>query len=308
MKCINCKGDNFQLKFIGRDLLLDLDGNFQLFECKGCKLVTLQPKLSENDLEKYYPEEYLSFPLSINKEKKILKKIDRQFGVAKRVKRVIQKEKNPGKILDIGCATGIFLNEMQKKGWECFGVEPNNFAATYGKENFKLNIVNKTFEKTKFSDSFFDVITMWDVLEHVENPDLVVRELNRILKPGGLLVISMPNSDSLECKIFGKYWAGWDIPRHCNIFNAKNAVSFFSIYDIYPEEISSFTGRHGVLVLSLNFYMNQKKISKKIKKIVNLFIKSPIARGITYPYYMIIDRLNLSSIMTLFLRRRISEK
>ncbi|MDO9087402.1 MAG: class I SAM-dependent methyltransferase [Anaerolineaceae bacterium] len=304
MKCIICDGEDFKLKFSGRDLLHDLDGNFQLFECKNCKLVTLDPKLTDDEFEKYYPNDYLSFPLSIETEKNLFKKIDRQFGVNKRVNRILKKEKKSGKILDIGCATGIFLNEMKNKGWDCYGVEPNNFAANYGKEYFDLNIINKPFEQTNFLNSFFDVVTMWDVLEHVENPDLVAKELYRILKPDGLLVVSMPNSDSIECKIFGKYWAGWDIPRHNNIFDSKNINNYFSKYNLYSEGISSFTGRHGVIVLSINFYLNQKKYPKKIKKIINLVIKSTIARVITYPYYMIIDRLNKSSIMTLFIRKR----
>ena len=305
MKCIICGSEDFVLKFTGRDLLLNLQVDFHLYECKKCKLVTLEPKLSADELDKYYPKEYISFPLSIGSERNIFRKIDRQFGVDKRVARILRKQKIPGKILDIGCATGVFLNEMKNKGWESYGIEPNAFAANYAKDQFGLKITNKSFEESNFSGSYFDVITMWDVLEHVINPDWVLHEVYRILKPNGLLVISMPNSDSIDRKIFGKYWAGWDIPRHNNVFNSKNINSYLSKFNFHLEEISSFTGRHGVLVLSINFYLNKKKQSEKVKRIINFIIKSIIIRVLTYPYFMIIDRFNKSSIMTLFARKKI---
>lgn len=305
MKCIVCESEDFFRKFTGRDLLLNLERDFHLFECKKCKLVTLEPKLSADELEKFYPKEYISFPLSISSERNIFSKIDRQFGVDKRVARILRKQKIPGKILDIGCATGVFLNEMKNKGWESYGIEPNAFAANYAKDQFGLKITNISFEESNFSGSFFDVITMWDVLEHVISPDWVLQEIYRILKPNGLLVISMPNSDSIDRKIFGKYWAGWDIPRHNNVFNSKNINSYLSKFNFHLEEISSFTGRHGVLVLSINFYLNKKKQSEKVKRIINIIIKSIFVRALTYPYFMIIDRFNKSSIMTLFARKKI---
>jgi len=305
MKCIVCESEDFVLKFTGRDLLLNLEGDFHLFECKKCKLVTLEPKLSADELDKFYPKEYISFPLSISSERNIFRKIDRQFGVVKRVARILRKQKVPGKILDIGCATGVFLNEMKNKGWESYGIEPNAFAANYAKDQFGLKITNKSFEESNFSGSYFDVITMWDVLEHVISPDWVLQEVYRILKPNGLLVISMPNSDSIDRKIFGKYWAGWDIPRHNNVFNSKNINSYLSKFNFHLEEISSFTGRHGVLVLSINFYLNKIKQSERGKRIINFFMKSIFVRAVTYPYFMIIDRFNKSSIMTLFARKKI---
>lgn len=303
MHCILCESEKITKLFTGNDLLHSIKGEFELFECQNCKLVWLYPPLKDTELEKYYPEDYVSFPKAIDTEKNLLRKLDRQFGVSKRAKRVMQKGEKAGKILDVGCATGIFLNEMKKYGWDCYGIEPSAYAAHYAQEFFGIQVSNCLFEDNDYPDSFFNVITMWDVLEHVPSPQLALDEVNRLLKPNGLLVLSMPNTNAWEKIFFGKYWAGWDIPRHTYIFNDKNISDLLIHHNFRINEISSFTGRHGVLYLSTLFWLNSNQFPVYIKNSILFLVKSIVARILTYPYYMIADRINKSSIMTVFSRK-----
>lgn len=101
-------------------------------------------------------------------------------------------KKPPGRILDIGCYEGYFLNEAKKYGWECFGCEPNVGGARYAREWLKLNVKQCVLEKAGFRDKYFDVITIFATLEHVPDPAFLLEEVRRIIKDNGLLVVTVP--------------------------------------------------------------------------------------------------------------------
>lgn len=115
---------------------------------------------------------------------------------------------------------GYFLVIMKYLGMKPYGVEPAKFDERLSKQ-YNLNITRSTLHQAKYKRNFFDTITLNHVLEHVNDPSEMMIELNRILKPGGHLVIATPISDSLAFRIFGKYWSQIDTPRHLFIFSTK---------------------------------------------------------------------------------------
>ncbi|GAB6145784.1 hypothetical protein JCM12294_32230 [Desulfocicer niacini] len=100
---------------------------------------------------------------------------------------------NPGKILDIGCATGTFLNVAKIRGWEVTGIDVSEWACNYLKQNGFQNIFCTDIENVDFKDDYFDVININHTLEHVLDPIKTLKCINRVLKPGGLLLIEVPN-------------------------------------------------------------------------------------------------------------------
>ncbi|MBU0952732.1 MAG: class I SAM-dependent methyltransferase, partial [Elusimicrobia bacterium] len=98
-----------------------------------------------------------------------------------------------GKILDVGCGPGEFLSFAKKDGWETFGTEISAFAAAHAAKKFGLNVFTGDLREAKFPDNNFDVVTIWHVLEHMPDPSAVLKEINRIIKPSGVLVIAVPN-------------------------------------------------------------------------------------------------------------------
>lgn len=98
-----------------------------------------------------------------------------------------------GKVLDIGCSTGDFLRIMKGYGYDCYGVELNKPLAEYARESFGANIRIAPVEKANFPEDFFDLVTLWEVIEHTANPGVVLKECFRILKKGGLLCMIVPN-------------------------------------------------------------------------------------------------------------------
>jgi 2-polyprenyl-3-methyl-5-hydroxy-6-metoxy-1,4-benzoquinol methylase len=102
-----------------------------------------------------------------------------------------------GSLLDVGCATGSFLSLAQAKGWECRGVEVSAFAAALARERTGCEIFCGRLEDAPFGGSAFDVITMWDLLEHLPDPLQGLEKARALLKPSGLLLVNTPNENSL---------------------------------------------------------------------------------------------------------------
>ena len=203
-------------------------GNFgRIVKCCNCGLVYKDPV--EKDIKEKYgrldDKDYLR-----SKEARIEKfKID----LSK-----IQKYKKEGKILDIGCGHGLFLGVAKDRGWDAYGIELSKEVCKYGR-SLGLNIINKGLEETNFKENSFDVITLWDVIEHVENPSETLKLSNHILKKGGIIVFSTPNIGSLFAKIMGKKW--WNLVNmHLYYFDKKT--------------IKKILEKNGFIVLKITSY------------------------------------------------------
>jgi 2-polyprenyl-3-methyl-5-hydroxy-6-metoxy-1,4-benzoquinol methylase len=301
MKCKCCNSENLNFLYEGNDRLHNVQGEFSLFTCLDCGVVSVRPLLSSGEINQYYPENYISYPVPIGKEKLTIKRLDRQFGVFKRRKKIERYTgKRHGKILDVGCATGVFLKEMQNHGWEAYGVEPSVYAAGVAVDQLGLDVFKGYLNETKFKEHFFDVITLWDVFEHLPDPVETLQIIKRILKQDGKLVITMPNTDSWERKIFKQYWAGWDVPRHCHIFSPTAIKMLLTTQGLHIERLISFTGMLGAIRISLDFWLQASRFSKKSRQLMKNVYYSSIFRLLLYPYILVSTMLNKSTSMTIF--------
>lgn len=271
--------------------------------CLSCGQNYLTPRPGPDELERYYPQDYISYPLAIEDEPSPLRRFDRAYGLHKRCREVIRRAGPSGRILDVGCATGIFLNGMQQRGWQAVGVEPSHYAVEYARSRFGLDVVEGFLEEAHFPGESFDAVSLWDVLEHVPSPADTLAEIARLLKPGGWLVLSLPNPESWERGWFGPYWAGWDVPRHFHLFNRAVLKRYLENAGLWLSEVTSFTGRHGVLVLNVEFCMTDWNAAPETKQQVSRAIRSLPARALTWPFFSVADRLNKSSVMTVFARK-----
>jgi len=204
----------------------------------------------------------------------------------------------------VGCATGIFLDGMRRRGWETWGVELNVRAARYARDRLGLEVFVGELEGAAFPDRFFDVVTLWDVLEHVRDPRRTLGEIARISRPEGLLVLSLPNPDCLEARLFGPYWAGWDMPRHLHLFSLPVLERLLAGTSFQIHEVSSFTGRYHVFVLSTQLWLAEHLASRRLRQLILALMRSWPARALALPCYALAGRWGLSSIMTVFARRR----
>ena len=199
--------------------------NYDLYKCDNCKLLFVYPLPKTIDVydKSYFAGADKGFgyvdydsdkePMvpTFNKYLDLLAK----FGI-----------KN-GKFLDIGAATGFFMSLAKERGFEVSGVEISPFASEEGRKK-GLNIITGELENAQFPDEFFDVISLCDVLEHVPNPVTFFREVSRILKKGGLILINTPDAGSLWAKIMGKRWHLLVPPEHLHYFSSQNIKKYLA--------------------------------------------------------------------------------
>jgi 2-polyprenyl-3-methyl-5-hydroxy-6-metoxy-1,4-benzoquinol methylase len=126
-----------------------------------------------------------------------------------------------GKILDIGSSSGLFLSIAKEHGYCCFGIEPNTLERSYALER-GLEIIGSTIDDIKSSQSTFDIITLWDVLEHIYNPVEYLSLLADFLNPGGVILLQVPTSDSLAARIMRQYCNMFDGIEHLTLFSSKS--------------------------------------------------------------------------------------
>ncbi len=199
--------------------------NFNLYKCSSCGLIFISPIPESIGV---YDDSYFSgaekgfgyVDYDADKEPMIPtfnKYIDilHEMGV------------RGGSLLDIGAATGFFMNIAKNRGFVVTGVEFSNYAAEKGRK-LGLNLITGDLISQKFPDESFDVITMFDVIEHVPNPKEIIFEVKRILKKGGVVIINTPDAESLWAKVLGKHWQLIMPPEHINYFSPKNLGDYFT--------------------------------------------------------------------------------
>lgn len=153
-------------------------------------------------------------------------------------KKIIYKYKPNGNLLDIGCANGYFLKTMENK-YSTYGVELNKYAAINAKKLLpKSKIYNNDASNLFFLKSnFFDIITAFDVLEHIQNTEQTLKEIKRVLKSNGLVIITVPNTSSLGHKLKGNNWFGYRDKTHVSVLSKNEWIRLFKKHDFEIVDI-----------------------------------------------------------------------
>lgn len=203
------------------------DGDiFQLVSCKQCEFVYLNPRPNPETISQFYQnDEYQPF-LSTQANFSFFERLYtliRTFTNKNKLRKILEF-KQCGRILDIGCGTGEFLNGMKMNGWETFGVEKDRSAVKFAKSAYKLNVKAGELVEADFEKKGFDVITLWHVLEHVYFPVDEFNLIKELLKDDGILLIALPNISSPDAGFYKNNWIALDTPRHLTHFTEKNIV------------------------------------------------------------------------------------
>ncbi|WP_106793704.1 bifunctional 2-polyprenyl-6-hydroxyphenol methylase/3-demethylubiquinol 3-O-methyltransferase UbiG [Aquimarina sp. Aq78] len=207
---------------------------FQLLYDKEYDMLVTSPKPNEKELGKYYEsEDYISHTDSKRSLFEKLYHLVKTYSLNKKVKLISKLNQQRGVLLDIGAGTGDFLSAAKNKGWRIEGVEPNNQA----KELAKQKGIDLKPETANLDSKSFDVITMWHVLEHIPDLQLQIRELRRLLKPNGFVIIAVPNFKSYDAKQYNSFWAAYDVPRHLWHFSKTSIQKLFEEENLKLEKI-----------------------------------------------------------------------
>ncbi len=191
-------------------------------KCPNCTLVYQNPQPIPGDVEVRYDDSYFNY--EIENEESFLNLI--LLGL-KDIGFDLTLKGEPQSILDVGCATGLFLEYMKDRGWQTFGVEVCSSAAEYGNKNRGLNIFKGILDNVPISDGSIDVIHLSHVIEHINDPASFLKKIYKLLKPGGVVYCTTPNIDGLQAKLFKQSWRSV-IPDHMILFSKKTLKRIFS--------------------------------------------------------------------------------
>jgi len=219
LEFVNCN-------YCGQDdteLILELSP-FQIVRCKVCGLIYGNPRLSWADSKRIYTDQYYisNDPVAggyedyIRDESVLVKTFKRRLAD-------IERYVKGGRLLDLGCALGFFMKVAHMSGWDVTGLDICPYACSYVKERFGFYVICSELKDDSFSEGIFDIVTMWDYIEHVPDPLNELKIAYKILRPNGLLAVTTPNVKSWIAKITGKRWLGFKCPKeHIFYFSPKS--------------------------------------------------------------------------------------
>jgi SAM-dependent methyltransferase len=242
------------------------EAEFNLVQCLSCQLVSLENFPDKELLDKYYSDDY-HYKV---KEDGLVGFMENNLNRAMHKKhlRIIEKYVKTGKILDLGCGSGYFLTLAKEKKWIPFGVEMSEYASQFAKKR-SIPIINKIITEVTFPKEEFDVISMFNVLEHMNELNTVLKKNHRWLKKDGILVVEVPNLDSFQMKVFKEKWIHLDVPRHIFHFKKKsfNKLVQKNGFKIIKEYSLPFSSHE---VAGWLHSLKQSIIRKNKKKVIEL--------------------------------------
>jgi 2-polyprenyl-3-methyl-5-hydroxy-6-metoxy-1,4-benzoquinol methylase len=191
-----------------------------IVRCTACGLIYSNPRWDDAELIDSY--EAVEDPLYLQEREGRVLTFERHL-------RPLEQITGPAegrKLLDVGCYIGVFLEIAARHGWEAWGIEPSQWAAEQARRN-GLNVIHGTLATAELPQASFDVVTLWDVIEHLADPVDEIKRIHRLLKPGGLIVIHTMDIDSLFSRLMGPKWP-WLMEMHIYYFSQRTMATMLS--------------------------------------------------------------------------------
>jgi 2-polyprenyl-3-methyl-5-hydroxy-6-metoxy-1,4-benzoquinol methylase len=213
--------------------------DYDLVKCTGCDLAYVGNPPDFSELEELYSPDVgyhddIAMPGSAE--------FTRMDDIAKRHLAIVRRYAKAGKLLDVGCSTGLFLNRANQAGFACSGVEFSRQSAEYARASFGLEVLHGDIAAAQDRTGTYDIVTMFDVIEHVPDPSRDIRAISDLLKPDGLFILSTPNIDGLFPRLsypFAKlldYWPHPEPPHHLYQFSVKTMAAMLERNGFQPVQ------------------------------------------------------------------------
>ncbi|HEV2884459.1 MAG TPA: class I SAM-dependent methyltransferase [Pyrinomonadaceae bacterium] len=223
---------------VSADEVLHEFDQFRVNRCTHCGLVRLSPRLVETQLGEFYESEYFSGDHSTGydsyeKDRPLYEKT-----FARRLK-LIRRYKSSERLLDIGCSLGYFLDVAARAGFEVYGLDASKYAVEQCQARFSDRVRHGLLASDSFPAEFFDVVTMFDLFEHVYHPTTFLKTLHGMMNHDGIVVITTPNHRSLLSRVSGRNWVSYKIPEHVYYYTPETltrmVTPLFEVISIRSE-------------------------------------------------------------------------
>jgi SAM-dependent methyltransferase len=207
---------------------------FTIVRCRRCDLARTAPAPSEEELDGYYPQGYHSTT------KRYRGGMDRILSMVhrSRIRTLERLLGGTGSALDIGCGPGVLINQMRSRGWKVRGTERSPSAAKQARDVFHLDVSAVDVEELAATGASYDAVILWHVAEHLHTPEVTVRAIARLIRPGGVLLVAVPNFGSPEARIGRAGWFHLDVPRHLVHFTPATLTAILDATGFRPVKVT----------------------------------------------------------------------
>ena len=287
-KCPLCNSIGL-FSFKGRDLLYNKPETYRYMQCNRCSAVYQEPMPTLDEIVRYYPDDYdvytaippfkhysntklgvlrykYNYDLDVPHLFKLLSPAISAFQYRDTIRFVPN-----GRGLDIGCGNGKFIRDINSLGWQFEGVEFNPIAVDICRKA-GLNVFHGDLHTAAFKDNSFDLVSARHVIEHIPDPTNFMREIARILKKEGRLVIKTPNSRALGRQWFDMHWFDNDVPRHLILFCPANLKMLAKRFGLRPIVEKTFT-KPRIILKSLDYLTGNRGKPYNKRKIYRLLAR-----------------------------------
>ncbi len=230
-------------------LIQKAESPYQVVKCLNCGLVYTNPQPDREHIIRHYHESYYRDWID--------NQMDRRIPMWQRRLNDLQNHKQKGRVLDVGCGIGTFLLLAKESGYEVWGTEISDFGSRYAEENLALDVYKGDLKEAQFPSAHFDIITLWHTLEHVPDPKATLKEIHRILKEDGLLVIAVPNLHNFITKILYFLAKG----KRLKLFSPQSKEWHFFHFSI--TTLSTLLKKAGFDIIQKDLDLSQIEPSKK---------------------------------------------
>lgn len=278
--CDNCGSDQFST-------LCDWNQLSKVVQCRYCGLQLVNPIPNKKFLDQLYQQEGEEHPYYQNY---IQERTDRKSSYNKqyhrRLKLIEKYSKGKGKLLDIGCGGGFFLKAAEERGWDPHGIDIVPGFAKFARDELQLkNVHCRSLEQSEYEKHFFDVIVLWDLIEHLPHPSKFLKTINQLIRPGGLLVIWTPNAKNATW--LKENWFGYEPLQHLYFFSPQTLKQTLQSTGFHIVYKNTNRAKKGFFTSPQNSaYKKPEKIISKIEKIF---------RGIKRDFKNLINPVNYIS-------------
>lgn len=232
--CPVCQSQMFEEYLTVKDYTVSQE-QFKIVTCKNCGFRFTNPRPDVNEIGEYYKAE--SYISHTNTSKGLISKVYqevRKFTLKSKLNLINKLSPQKGKLLDVGCGTGMFLNIAKENGWQVNGIEPDTGARAIAEEINQIKIKEEVLNS--FQNETFEVITLWHVLEHIHELNATIDWVKERLSKNGSLIIAVPNHESKDAEIYQEQWAAYDVPRHLYHFSQKTIKELFTKHGFELKE------------------------------------------------------------------------
>jgi len=282
ISCDLCGGNETTLEFEAKDIRYGLPGSFNVVRCRKCHLVFTNPRPLKRASNAYYPDDYrphiggkreyenwfgavyrrMAFSRKANLFSRMLGDVYNHLAY----RQFVSKEVDPALVLDVGCGTGDYLGVWRELGWNVQGLEMDDSAAGIAKKKLGFCVGVGRLAEATLPAAGFDLVAMSHVLEHMHSPSLALRKIAHVLKPGGRILITVPNYASWDRHVFGPRWQGLEVPRHLYHFEPQSLSVMLESEGFAIEQMGS-SAHPGSLIRSIRGLCKKGRPSGRISSV-----------------------------------------